>query len=139
MTKKINYFVLISIIALVIGFIATFFIKDIKTLFYVEIVFSLISILSSIIALVIIKMKNQKGKILSILVIIFSFIILFISVLIIFSINLLMDPEATDDSDICQNAVKCVDKDGVSKCKFKDFEQLEMKCKTSLLKENQMK
>lgn len=137
--KKMSPFAIISLISFVLCFCISFVINDLKTILLLAILTSLVAVISAIIALITMKRKNQKGKIISILAIIVGLMILMISSFLTFGIKLLMDPSVTAEGEICTNAVKCVDKKGVSTCKFKDVEQIEMRCNTSLLKEDQMK
>ena len=52
---------------------------------------------------------------------------------------MLNNPKATEEAKLCEKATECVDEKGISTCYYDNVKQLEMKCKTSILNDSQMK
>ena len=139
MNKKFSPFVLISIIALVAVIVLSFIMRDIKLYVTVSLCLSLVSFVFAIIGLATAKRMNYKGKGIAVLFLILSIVAILISLLLNVTFKMLNDPKATEEAKLCDKATECVDKNGVSTCYYNNVKQLEMKCKTSLLNDNQMK
>ena len=139
MSKKFSPFVLISIIALVAVIVLSFIMRDIKLYVTVSLCLSLVSFVFAIIGLATAKRMNYKGKGIAVLFLILSIVAILISLLLNVTFKMLKDPKATEEAKLCDKAKDCVDKNGVSTCNFDGIKQIEMKCKTSLLNDNQMK
>ena len=139
MNKKFSPFVLISIIALVAVIVLSFIMRDIKLYVTVSLCLSLVSFVFAIIGLATAKRMNYKGKGIAVLFLILSIVAILISLLLNVTFKMLNDPKATEEAKLCDKAKDCIDKNGVSTCNFDGIKQLEMKCKTSLLNDNQMK
>lgn len=139
MNKKFSPFVLISIIALVAVIVLSFIMKDIKLFTTLSMCLSLVSFVFAIIGLATLKRMNYKGKGIAVLFLILSIVAILISLLLNVTFKMLNDPKATEEAKLCEKAKDCVDKNGVSTCNFDGIKQIEMKCKTSLLNDNQMK
>ena len=139
MNKKFSPFVLISIIALVAVIVLSFIMRDIKLYVTVSLCLSLVSFVFAIIGLATAKRMNYKGKGIAVLFLILSIVGVLTSLLLNITFKMLNDPKATEEAKLCDKASECVDKNGVSTCYYNNVKQLEMKCKTSLLKDNQMK
>lgn len=139
MNKKFSPFVLISIIALVLVVLLSFVMKDIKLYVTLSMCLSLVSFAFTIIGLVTLKRMNYKGKGIAIVFLILSIVVVLISLLLNVTFKMLNDPKATEEAKLCDKAKDCVDKNGISTCSFDGIKQLEMKCKTSILSDDQMK
>ena len=139
MNKKFSPFVLISIIALVLVVLLSFVMKDIKLYVTLSMCLSLVSFAFAIIGLVTLKRMNYKGKGIAVVFLILSIVVVLISLLLNVTFKMLNDPKATEEAKLCDKAKDCVDKNGVSTCSFDGIKQLEMKCKTSILSDDQMK
>lgn len=139
MSKKFSPFVLISIIALALVVVLSFIMKDIKLFTTLSLCLSLVSFVFAIIGLATAKRMNYKGKGIAVLFLILSIVAILIPLLLNVTFKMLNDPKATEEAKLCEKAKDCVDKNGVSTCSFDGIKQLEMKCKTSLLNDNQMK
>ena len=139
MNKKFSPFVLISIIALVAVIVLSFIMRDIKLYVTVSLCLSLVSFVFAIIGLATAKRMNYKGKGIAVLFLILSIVAILISLLLNVTFKMLNDPKATEEAKLCDKAKDCVDKNGISTCNFDGIKQIEMKCKTSLLNDNQMK
>ena len=139
MNKKFSPFVLISIIALVAVIVLSFIMRDIKLYVTVSLCLSLVSFVFAIIGLATAKRMNYKGKGIAVLFLILSIVAILISLLLNVTFKMLNDPKATEEAKLCDKAKDCVDKNGISTCSFDGIKQLEMKCKTSILSDNQMK
>lgn len=139
MNKKFSPFVLISIIALVAVIVLSFIMRDIKLYVTVSLCLSLVSFVFAIIGLATAKRMNYKGKGIAVLFLILSIVGVLTSLLLNITFKMLNDPKATEEAKLCDKASECVDKNGISTCYYNNIKQLEMKCKTSLLKDNQMK
>ena len=139
MNKKFSPFVLISIIALVAVIVLSFIMRDIKLYVTVSLCLSLVSFVFAIIGLVTAKRMNYKGKGIAVLFLILSIVGVLTSLLLNITFKMLNDPKATEETKLCDKASECVDKNGVSTCYYNNVKQLEMKCKTSILNDDQMK
>ena len=139
MNKKFSPFVLISIIALVLVVLLSFVMKDIKLYVTLSMCLSLVSFAFAIIGLVTLKRMNYKGKGIAVVFLILSIVVVLISLLLNVTFKMLNDPKATEEAKLCDKAKDCVDKNGISTCSFDGIKQLEMKCKTSILSDDQMK
>ena len=137
MNKKFSPFVLISIIALVAVIVLSFIMKDIKLFTTLSICLSLVSFVFAIIGLA--TLKKYKGKGIAILFFILSIVAILVSLLLNVAFKMLNDPKATEEAKLCEKATECVDKNGISTCYYDNVKQLEMKCKTSILNDSQMK
>lgn len=137
MNKKFSPFVLISIIALVAVIVLSFIMKDIKLFTTLSLCLSLVSFVFAIIGLA--TLKKYKGKGIAILFLILSIVAILISLLLNVAFKMLNDPKATEEAKLCEKATECVDKNGISTCYYDNVKQLEMKCKTSILSDDQMK
>lgn len=137
MNKKFSPFVLISIIALVAVIVLSFIMKDIKLFTTLSLCLSLVSFVFAIIGLA--TLKKYKGKGIAILFLILSIVAILISLLLNVAFKMLNDPKATEEAKLCDKATECVDKNGISTCYYDNVKQLEMKCKTSILSDDQMK
>lgn len=137
MSKKFSPFVLISIIALVAVIVLSFIMKDIKLFTTLSICLSLVSFVFAIIGLA--TLKKYKGKGIAILFLILSIVAILVSLLLNVAFKMLNDPKATEEAKLCEKATECVDKNGISTCYYDNVKQLEMKCKTSILNDSQMK
>ena len=139
MNKKFSPFVLISIIALVAVIVLSFIMRDIKLYVTVSLCLSLVSFVFAIIGLATAKRMNYKGKGIAVLFLILSIVGVLTSLLLNITFKMLNDPKATEEAKLCEKATECVDKNGVSTCYYNNVKQLEMKCKTSILNDDQMK
>ena len=139
MNKKFSPFVLISIIALVAVIVLSFIMRDIKLYVTVSLCLSLVSFVFAIIGLATAKRMNYKGKGIAVLFLILSIVGVLTSLLLNITFKMLNDPKATEEAKLCDKASECVDKNGVSTCYYNNVKQLEMKCKTSILNDDQMK
>ena len=137
MSKKFSPFVLISIIALVAVIVLSFIMKDIKLFTTLSICLSLVSFVFAIIGLA--TLKKYKGKGIAILFLILSIVAILVSLLLNVAFKMLNDPKVTEEAKLCEKATECVDKNGISTCYYDNVKQLEMKCKTSILNDSQMK
>ena len=137
MNKKFSPFVLISIIALVAVIVLSFIMKDIKLFTTLSLCLSLVSFVFAIIGLA--TLKKYKGKGIAILFLILSIVAILVSLLLNVAFKMLNDPKATEEAKLCEKATECVDKNGISTCYYDNVKQLEMKCKTSILNDSQMK
>ena len=137
MSKKFSPFVLISIIALVAVIVLSFIMKDIKLFTTLSICLSLVSFVFAIIGLA--TLKKYKGKGIAILFLILSIVAILVSLLLNVVFKMLNDPKVTEEAKLCEKATECVDKEGISTCYYDNVKQLEMKCKTSILNDSQMK
>ena len=137
MNKKFSPFVLISIIALVAVIVLSFIMKDIKLFTTLSLCLSLVSFVFAIIGLA--TLKKYKGKGIAILFLILSIVAILVSLLLNVAFKMLNDPKATEEAKLCEKATECVDKNGISTCYYDNVKQLEMKCKTSILSDDQMK
>lgn len=137
MNKKFSPFVLISIIALALVVVLSFIMKDIKLFTTLSLCLSLVSFVFAIIGLA--TLKKYKGKGIAILFLILSIVAILISLLLNVAFKMLNDPKATEEAKLCDKATECVDKNGISTCYYDNVKQLEMKCKTSILSDDQMK
>ena len=137
MNKKFSPFVLISIIALVAVIVLSFIMRDIKLYVTVSLCLSLVSFVFAIIGLA--TLKKYKGKGIAILFLILSIVAILVSLLLNVAFKMLNDPKATEEAKLCEKASECVDKNGISTCYYNNVKQLEMKCKTSILNDDQMK
>lgn len=137
MNKKFSPFVLISIIALVAVIVLSFLMKDIKLFTTLSLCLSLVSFVFAIIGLA--TLKKYKGKGIAILFLILSIVAILVSLLLNVALKMLNDPKATEEAKLCDKATECVDKNGISTCYYDNVKQLEMKCKTSILNDSQMK
>ena len=139
MNKKFSPFVLISIIALVAVIVLSFIMRDIKLFTTLSMCLSLVSFIFAIIGLATLKKMNYSGKGIAVLFLILSIIVLLISLLLNVAFKMLNDPKVTEEAKLCDKATECVDKNGISTCYYDNVKQLEMKCKTSILNDSQMK
>jgi len=139
MNKKFSPFVLISIIALVAVIVLSFIMRDIKLYVTVSLCLSLVSFVFAIIGLATAKRMNYKGKGIAVLFLILSIVGVLTSLLLNITFKMLNDPKATEETKLCDKASECVDKNGISTCYYDNIKQLEMKCKTSILNDDQMK
>lgn len=139
MNKKFSPFVLISIIALVAVIVLSFIMRDIKLYVTVSLCLSLVSFVFAIIGLATAKRMNYKGKGIAVLFLILSIVGVLTSLLLNITFKMLNDPKATEETKLCDKASECVDKNGISTCYYNNVKQLEMKCKTSILNDDQMK
>ena len=139
MNKKFSPFVLISIIALVAVIVLSFIMRDIKLYVTVSLCLSLVSFVFAIIGLATAKRMNYKGKGIAVLFLILSIVGVLTSLLLNITFKMLNDPKATEEAKLCDKASECVDKNGISTCYYNNIKQLEMKCKTSILNDDQMK
>lgn len=139
MNKKFSPFVLISIIALVAVIVLSFIMRDIKLYVTVSLCLSLVSFVFAIIGLATAKRMNYKGKGIAVLFLILSIVGVLTSLLLNITFKMLNDPKATEEAKLCDKASECVDKNGISTCYYDNIKQLEMKCKTSILNDDQMK
>lgn len=139
MNKKFSPFVLISIIALVAVIVLSFIMRDIKLYVTVSLCLSLVSFVFAIIGLATAKRMNYKGKGIAVLFLILSIVGVLTSLLLNITFKMLNDPKATEEAKLCDKASECVDKNGISTCYYNNVKQLEMKCKTSILNDDQMK
>ena len=139
MNKKFSPFVLISIIALVAVIVLSFIMRDIKLYVTVSLCLSLVSFVFAIIGLATAKRMNYKGKGIAVLFLILSIVGVLTSLLLNITFKMLNDPKVTEEAKLCDKASECVDKNGISTCYYDNIKQLEMKCKTSILKDNQMR
>ena len=137
MNKKFSPFVLISIIALVAVIVLSFLMKDIKLFTTLSMCLSLVSFVFAIIGLA--TLKKYKGKGIAILFLILSIVAILVSLLLNVAFKMLNDPKVTEEAKLCEKATECVDKNGISTCYYDNVKQLEMKCKTSILNDSQMK
>ena len=137
MNKKFSPFVLISIIALALVVVLSFIMKDIKLFTTLSLCLSLVSFVFAIIGLA--TLKKYKGKGIAILFLILSIVAILVSLLLNVAFKMLNDPKATEEAKLCEKATECVDKNGISTCYYDNVKQLEMKCKTSILSDDQMK
>ena len=137
MNKKFSPFVLISIIALVAVIVLSFLMKDIKLFTTLSLCLSLVSFVFAIIGLA--TLKKYKGKGIAILFLILSIVAILVLLLLNVALKMLNDPKATEEAKLCDKATECVDKNGISTCYYDNVKQLEMKCKTSILNDSQMK
>lgn len=137
MNKKFSPFVLISIIALALVVVLSFIMKDIKLFTTLSLCLSLVSFVFAIIGLA--TLKKYKGKAIAILFLILSIVAILVSLLLNVAFKMLNDPKATEEAKLCDKATECVDKNGISTCYYDNVKQLEMKCKTSILSDDQMK
>ena len=137
MNKKFSPFVLISIIALALVVVLSFIMKDIKLFATLSLCLSLVSFVFAIIGLA--TLKKYKGKGIAVLFLILSIVAILVSLLLNVAFKMLNDPKATEEAKLCEKATECVDKNGVSTCYYNNVKQLEMKCKTSILSDDQMK
>lgn len=137
MNKKFSPFVLISIIALVAVIVLSFIMRDIKLYVTVSLCLSLVSFVFAIIGLA--TLKKYKGKGIAILFLILSIVAILVLLLLNVALKMLNDPKATEEAKLCDKATECVDKNGISTCYYDNVKQLEMKCKTSILNDSQMK
>ena len=137
MNKKFSPFVLISTIALVAVIVLSFIMKDIKLFTTLSICLSLVSFVFAIIGLA--TLKKYKGKGIAILFLILSIVAILVSLLLNVAFKMLNDPKVTEEAKLCEKATECVDKNGISTCYYDNVKQLEMKCKTSILNDSQMK
>lgn len=137
MNKKFSPFVLISIIALALVVVLSFIMKDIKLFTTLSLCLSLVSFVFAIIGLA--TLKKYKGKGIAILFLILSIVAILVSLLLNVAFKMLNDPKATEEAKLCDKATECVDKNGISTCYYDNVKQLEMKCKTSILSDDQMK
>ena len=139
MSKKFSPFVLISIIALVAVIVLSFIMKDIKLFTTLSMCLSLVSFVFAIIGLATLKKMNYSGKGIAILFLILSIVAILVSLLLNVAFKMLNDPKVTEEAKLCEKATECVDKNGISTCYYDNVKQLEMKCKTSILNDSQMK
>ncbi|MBQ9013622.1 MAG: hypothetical protein IJ094_08745 [Bacilli bacterium] len=139
MNKKFSPFVLISIIALVAVIVLSFIMRDIKLYVTVSLCLSLVSFVFAIIGLATAKRMNYKGKGIAVLFLILSIVGVLTSLLLNITFKMLNDPKVTEEAKLCDKASECVDKNGISTCYYNNVKQLEMKCKTSILNDDQMK
>lgn len=137
MNKKFSPFVLISIIALALVVVLSFIMKDIKLFTTLSLCLSLVSFVFAIIGLA--TLKKYKGKGIAVLFLILSIVGVLTSLLLNITFKMLNDPKVTEEAKFCEKASECVDKNGISTCYYNNVKQLEMKCKTSILNDDQMK
>ena len=139
MKNKFSPFVLISILAIVASVVVSFIVRDIKLFITISMCLLAISFVFAIIGLITAKRMEHKGRGIAVLTLILSLVGLVILLIINTAFKMFEDPKATEEAKICDKAKDCVDKNGVSTCSFDGIKQIEMKCNTSILKDNQMK
>ena len=132
---------MISIILLVVGFVVFLFCPSMKLL----VLFNIVAILCFIGALVLnylakkeIVKNKEKGKGITVLVNIFSILLLALAIMSLIGGLVINRPDM--NQSVCQTELvkDCVDQGkGISKCKY--AKEIDIPCKTEILRDEQMK